>query len=43
MIVSVIQQGEGLMNEDALIINDQARVYGVIDGVTSLSGRMFAG
>ncbi|WFB57959.1 protein phosphatase 2C domain-containing protein [Paenibacillus sp. BR1-192] len=29
-------QGSGIWNEDALIINDQLQIYGVIDGATSL-------
>ncbi|WP_414051034.1 hypothetical protein [Macrococcus animalis] len=38
MINSVLAQGIGVMNEDALVINETAQIYGVIDGVTSLKG-----
>lgn len=40
MIQSVLAQGVGKMNEDAVVINDDAKIYGVIDGVTSLEGVM---
>lgn len=40
MIQTVLAQGVGIMNEDALVINDAASIYGVIDGVTSLKGIM---
>ncbi|RXK17957.1 hypothetical protein [Macrococcus sp. DPC7161] len=43
MIQSVLEKGIGLMNEDALIINDKLKVYGVIDGVTSLAGVVIDG
>lgn len=38
MITSVLAQGVGVMNEDAVVINEAANIYGVIDGVTSLKG-----
>lgn len=38
MIKSILEQGVGVMNEDAVVINDEAKIYGVIDGVTSLNG-----
>lgn len=40
MITSVLAQGVGIMNEDAVVINEAANIYGVIDGVTSLKGIM---
>lgn len=30
-------QGDGQWNEDALIVNENAKIYGVVDGATSLS------
>lgn len=38
MITSVLAQGVGIMNEDAVVMNEAANIYGVIDGVTSLKG-----
>ncbi len=38
MITSVLAQGIGIMNEDAVVMNEAANIYGVIDGVTSLKG-----
>lgn len=38
MVQSVLAQGVGVMNEDAVVINEAAKIYGVIDGVTSLEG-----
>ncbi|MCE4955934.1 hypothetical protein [Macrococcoides caseolyticum] len=43
MIQSVLAQGVGKMNEDAVVINDDAKIYGVIDGVTSLDGKLVDG
>ncbi|MGV2875736.1 hypothetical protein ROU88_07565 [Macrococcus capreoli] len=43
MIQSVLAQGVGQMNEDAIVINDRAKIYGVIDGVTSLEGILIDG
>ncbi|WP_374017761.1 protein phosphatase 2C domain-containing protein [Paenibacillus thiaminolyticus] len=31
-------QGSGVWNEDALVLNERRRVYGVVDGATSLGG-----
>ncbi|TAK89283.1 hypothetical protein EPO04_04295 [Patescibacteria group bacterium] len=37
-VTSISHKGIGALNEDRVLINDEAQTYGVFDGVSSLSG-----